>query len=304
MSLKKQKKIKKDTFPGFSNFENSTICCCIPSVYFPSNDKHFLGHWEYDPEIPIFVILLIVSSYLISICFSIDSFLVFIAFTFCFLLFLISYLKTIIEGPGYFPFYWPNYFYAPDSTYSGIASTPEQIKYAQSIKRTGRVIFSKKGGRVVLRPDHFCGWTSSWIGKRNHKFFILFTFYGTIYILYFLVLSVYQVTIEFSYDSPTVPGIILIIYLIIGVLFFFFIISFLCTNIFGLVSNTTNWESWNNVPSTRFYQGCLLNVEDVCGSSSQWFCWLFPVSPWKNIPIQLLYQEFPSYKDTDETITV
>lgn len=41
--------------------------------------------------------------------------------------------------------------------------------------------FSKSSGRFVIRADHICGWIANWVGKRNHKQFILMLLYGSLF---------------------------------------------------------------------------------------------------------------------------
>jgi hypothetical protein len=179
-------------FPGYTTWERTRICFCASGIPTLPNNTEFLGHWEISLGMPLFVYSLILTSYLLAMLCLVpyfDHFWWFFAifFSVIFAVFSFCYAKVIIDGPGYFPFYWPlpgpqnlsdsemaSLFRGSELSPSGIVSTQEQHLWVKPRKKPNRCIFSTAARRIVIRPDHFCGWTSTWIERRNHKFFILF----------------------------------------------------------------------------------------------------------------------------------
>jgi hypothetical protein len=225
-------------------------------------------------------------------------------------LFLISYVRIITDGPGYFPFYWPlssrqtagGALLGDDSSPSGIMSTDAQKNWADSRPRPNRCILSRVGRRIVIRPDHFCAWTRSWIGKRNHKFFVLFNSWGSLYILLFMAVTVAAVASAINDEFPLVL-ITYIVYLLAGLLFLVMTCMFVASHCQGMCRNQTSWEIWNAIDPGRFDQGCVKNTEDVCGDKKGCCCWCCPVSPWKGIAAAQIVAEYRDYGKTPQTDT-
>jgi hypothetical protein len=99
------------------------------------------------------------------------------------LLFYVTYIHAVCRDPGYLPFNWaadgPTK-YGWRELMSGTAVSDAQILFAVSTTRPPGTSFSKSYGRYVIRADHICGWISNWVGKRNHKHFLLMMAWGTI----------------------------------------------------------------------------------------------------------------------------
>ena len=293
-------------FPGYSTFEEREHCGC-KMTYFPEIDTYFWGEWEFQPCMPSFVIFLIVSSYLICVTIAIPKFgyewiISIPIFTFLCIIFLISYIQIIKVGPGYFPFYWgvKNILKTKENgaendngmsdyllnktacPYDGIMTNPEQYKWGHKLKKPTRSILARSAKRIVLRPDHLCGWTTVWIGKRNHKLFMLFNFYGILYLTFFCVYTIRAVVKDFDNLENLAEIIVLAIYGLFSLSFALLTTSFTCTSLCGFCHNITSWEDWNNTKVSIYDRGsCIKNMEDVCGPSTNMCNWLKPYSPFE-----------------------
>jgi hypothetical protein len=299
-------------FPGYTDWEYTHFCCTNRAVLTRPTNVIFLGHWEISLFMPIIVCALISSSYLVAMLLIFPSHRwgipASVILSVLFFLFLSSYARTIIDGPGYFPFYYPlrhsddsvngdssSLLHEDNLSPSGIASTPEQIEWVAIRPKPNRCIFSKIARRIVIRPDHFCGWTTSWIGKRNHKFFLLFNFWGFFYIGVFAFCDL--LAIIATVNKPSGILVLLMIYGFAGLMFGSMTASFICSHGEGLFKNVTSWEIWNRIPSNRFDRGCLKNIEDVFGSRKIWYCYLCPISPWTIETNEDLIEEYPPYRE-------
>jgi len=62
-----------------------------------------------------------------------------------------------------------------------IYSNVEKYSYCTTCRliRPPRAHHCKVYGRCVDRMDHWCPWVANTVGRRNHKFFILFTLYAS-----------------------------------------------------------------------------------------------------------------------------
>jgi hypothetical protein len=162
---------------------------------------------------------------------------------------------------------------------SGIAATDEQRAYAKEQRFPVRTKFFKSARRVVIRPDHLCAWLASFVGKRNHKLFFLFNFWGIVYIIGHFMLSL--VTIAQTFWGATMwLNFIRIIYLILGGSFLWLTGSFFFQNVRQIHQNRTQFEIMAEVPANRFrVNPWWKNWEEVFGSVKQWYLWLVPIQP-------------------------
>jgi hypothetical protein len=209
-------------------------------------------------------------------------------------LYVLSYVRVITDGPGFFPFYHPmehaprdgrgRWLLAPgdDHSPSGVISSPEQKAWAKARARPHRCILSTVGRRIVIRPDHFCGWTESWIGKRNYKFFLLFNVWGTLYNALFLAVDVMAMVDAFEEHGLSLLTMGQFVYAILALVFLIMQCMFVESHGRGMINGRTQWEIWNGIDPRRYDQGCRQNTEDVCGNGSCW-CWWCPVSPWRGM---------------------
>jgi hypothetical protein len=186
---------------------------------------------------------------------------------------------------------------ANGESFSGILSNQEQMEWMHTRPQPNRCIFSTLARRFVIRPDHFCGWTASWIGKRNHKFFWLFNFWGSIYITVFTIYDALEIASSIQDDSISFCFIVYATYAVLGLFFGLMTISFTFGHGFGILINQTSWEEWNQIVRKRFSKGVIDNVEDVCGSRRGFWCWLCPFSPWRDKSNEELIEDYRTYRD-------
>ena len=325
-------------FPGFSEYEERTHCFC-KMTYYPKIKKYFWGEWEFQPFMPGFVLFLIISSYIVGIIFCFpyfrfESIILIPVITFLFLMFLISYIQIIRIGPGYFPFYWgaKQYLKAqnpgdvtgtlltqdqviPGDDHSdlllgdngiicpkdGLMTSSEQYTWAHQLKRPERAVLARSARRIVLRPDHLCDWTTVWIGKRNHKLFMLFNFYGFIYLTIYCIYMSRRV-LKIFWDFSHIGTILVItIYCVLSFAFAILTISFVCSTVYDLRHNQTSWESWNNIQIPAYDRGSLMNnLEDVCGPSTHIIDWFKPISPFSSLSNEELANQYSLQKQKYE----
>ena len=170
-------------------------CCCGPLVKIEGkrNTHYFLRHWEFNPTMPIAVCIL--TFYPLCCHFALVcprshiALAVVSSVVICFfgVMFMWSYFAAVCMDPGYLPFNWietQRFWYSWQDQLTGLAATEEQVLWARERRnRPPGCSFSTSAGRYVIRADHICGWISNWVGKRNHKQFMLMNFWGTLYAL-------------------------------------------------------------------------------------------------------------------------
>ena len=175
---------------------------------------------------------------------------------------------------------------------SGIITNNSQSTWASGRTRPNRCILSKAARRIVIRPDHFCCWIGSWIGKRNHKFFLLFNFWGFCFIFYFMVMNILELIHEFSKDTPSLLVMIYLIYFFFGICFLSLTGSFVVSHLCGVFNNQTQWEEWRKYSTSKYSEGCIKNIEDVFGPIKYWYLYLLPISPWKEYTNEELIKDY------------
>ena len=161
-------------FPGLSQWERRTYCCIKDVVYLPVPKHYYCGQWQVSLPFPIIVNLIILSSYVICLTLILPYFsrpvsiFYIIVMSVHYFLFSYSYARIIIDGPGYYPFYWPDKLETGDSTNEtldeislipgdescddfppgGIATTVDQLQWLANRPRPNRSIFSRSGARA------------------------------------------------------------------------------------------------------------------------------------------------------------
>lgn len=185
-----------------------------------------------------------------------------------------------------------------DDSPSGIITNQDQLIWAKSKQRPPRSVISKEAGRIIIRPDHFCGVTLSWIGKRNQKFFLLFNLYATLYIsvLFFYALrlcyeQIHNIGWCWRFDFLFSLVIIVVGFQFGGLSFCFALVSF-----YHSLQGTTILEE-NMKIGNKFNKGVKKNLEDICGPCWNLPCWLCPSDPWKGKTNDELVKDYVSYYD-------
>jgi hypothetical protein len=189
-------------------------------------------------------------------------------------LFYISYLHAVCRDPGYLPFNWT----APDPTkYSwrdlmpGTAVSQAQIEYAVSRARPPGTSFSKSYGRYIIRADHICGWVSNWVGKRNHKQFLLMIIWG-------IITAVSLFLWRFAPREPvgginTLLGGLDIVAAVLEALFGLLLIASLSGFLSEAMSGKTRVQQHKGGQFRRISKTEAL--EEICGTGSI-CCWICP----------------------------
>jgi hypothetical protein len=266
---------------GGSWTEVNSCCCCGPLVRLTDTRgrrRYFLRHWECEPPI------LIMSSVLTAFClgtyficvvpeqstgvavFS-SLFILFFAS-----LFLYTYFAAACMDPGFLPFTWVHtqrFWYSWQEQLDGLAVTEAQFAFARSHRAPG-CSFSASSGRFVIRADHICGWIGNWVGKRNHKQFILFNFYG-----FWLGISI----CAFTFVQPPLfdlPRAVLIVELIaagIGGVMGLSMLAMFGQLLADLAQNRTKIQRMRNVGGGGEYS-CEESMREVCGEDGigWWIC--------------------------------
>ena len=298
-------------FPGFTQYHESNCFCCKKYTF--GKGFFFLGHWEFKPLFPMLVSLIILTTYLFGLClinpiFSTTAEIICdFLLTVLVIIYLFCYFMIIVEGPGYFPFYYsgiknnkiknvPEYIPRfSDSPYGVIVNT-DQYLFAQVNDKPNRSILAKSARRIIIRPDHLCQWTSSWIGKKNMKMFIQFNFYGAIYCLVYLILCITSlVTLISKVEVNYVKFGWIIPFLLLSFSFLLWQLNNTIYSIKMMIDGRTSWEKWNKIDQNKFNKGRKKNIEDVFGSNPSICSYLCPTPPFKNISEEELVSDYNNY---------
>ncbi|KAH0785825.1 DHHC zinc finger domain containing protein [Histomonas meleagridis] len=196
-----------------------------------------------------------------------------ITILFCFIMFFWAYFGASCSDPGFLPYDWiqtQKYTYSWEEQLSGLAITKEQVDYACN-NRPKFASFSRSSGRFVIRADHICGWINNWVGKRNHKQFMLMALWGGLYCIVLLAWHVYG-TVKFHEFKSGI--------FILNILSFAFEFAFgtlliwvFIQNLIDLKSNTTKIQKWKHERGQQ-YSFCQ-SMREVCGKDC-FFMWLVP----------------------------
>ncbi|OHT00020.1 DHHC zinc finger domain containing protein [Tritrichomonas foetus] len=284
----------------------------------------FLGSWIVKPLVPILSSLIAIFGVPLATAVFFRKFscwkLLFVIDTILMIFFLVSFFRTSIDGPGYYPFYWAlgdnpiitnNEFYESgeesvlfkskfDPPPAGIISNDLQLTWARTQKRPARSIVAKSARRIVIRPDHYCKYSETWIGKRNFKFFILFNLYGSLFVGLITLVGVFVIYGDFKSGNWGLFNFTFLFHVAGEITAFEFTglcFSFFVASIMSVCRGTTDWERTNKLPVIKFSKGSLkANIEDVMGPMSKFYLYLSPFySPWSNIPNDDLIAGYNNY---------
>jgi hypothetical protein len=185
----------------------------------------------------------------------------------------------IYKGPGYVPYNWgkvqrPRCTWADEMT--NMVVYQEQSQIARESVRPPRSSFTITARRFVLRADHFCIWARSWIGLKNHRYFLLLTFYAFFYMLSYLgfravwVLHIVRLRKwEWIYLIGAVATALITIPGLIGLFHF-------CRGSRNAIRNATTVEVYKKQIMPELDHGCIANCEEICGPRWLMPCWIFP----------------------------
>lgn len=191
----------------------------------------------------------------------------------------VSYFALIYLGPGYLPYTWSatrQEHYTWDQAMTDLVVFSEQEKEARLAPRPPRSSYSRDARRIVLRADHFCVWAQTWVGIKNHRYFLLMTFYIVVYMLVFLSLQavwlaeiVGKRTFEWIFVADGVAA--LAVFLVGCYAGFYF-----CSGMANAVNNVTMVEKYKGRDLGKYDRGWIQNMEEICGPRRLALCWAVP----------------------------
>jgi hypothetical protein len=266
-------------------------CCLFHCAYFPVGEFWLCGHWIVHLMRPLFVSILgfgLTAVALYDIYFhpfglnlrtvSLVSLLIFSFVNMAF-----SFWALIVVGPGYLPFNFPKFGLRSDQqTWQQQLATfvtyREQGEYARSAPgRPVRAPFSMIARRFVIRGDHFCVWTESWIGIKNHRYFMTMLLWVIVFAAAWFALH-----IPWAYHFLPFHWVsVLTIALGVGLLAVVCIAGgFLVRAMRHLSRNWTLVEFWKQSGSSvseTYDRGCFENWAEVCGKKACCCFWPCPL---------------------------
>jgi hypothetical protein len=144
--------------------------------------------------------------------------------------------------------------------------------------RPERAHYCKELEADVIRMDHFCPWTGNCIGFRNHKFFLLLSYYGLATAAFGLASSLWVANAFagslFSHNET----VCFIIFEVFAVISFISLAALLCAHFPLAAENRTSIESaYSNTDNPYDHGSCCENLEDIVGVFG--WDWFFPVRP-------------------------
>lgn len=294
-------------FPGPSKYEKVCSLCGLEISYVPSTREYYVNHWRVEFGYPLGVLFIIHSSYVVLLLCHLPRVdyigtKLLAAMMITNAMFSISYITAILVGPGYLPYFYPHNL-GVTGYLSGLATTPAHEEFAKVQKPPRRCKFFRSARRVVIRPDHLCAWLASFVGKRNHKLFFLFNFWGVIYISMFTYCSLRSLATlitELDTFGDLVNYAIIVSYTILGASFLFLTGNFLQQNIRHISRNQTQFEIMKHFPKDTFsLSPWYRNWEEVFGPLSHILLWFIPVPAfWGVDDITLAASTIPVFKGT------
>lgn len=214
-----------------------------------------------------------------------------LAFDVLWLLAVWSYLRCALTEPGVVPAEWRE-------SYQGYVAEGENMRGWQASKATScrkcqesrpeRAHHCSTCGKCVLRFDHHCPWIGNCVGFRNHKFFLLLGFYGTLTCGLFcwsLFPYIFALLAEFCGEqgpATMLPHPALLdsagstVALLVPSIFLLLLVSLFCSHVCLLAQNMTTVEV-HYEGSNPYDVGYRKNAEQLLGAISLW--WLVPVHP-------------------------
>lgn len=262
-------------------------------AYFPDAQFWVLGHWIVALWRPIGVILCFIYMTIIGYMNIHDSssephgFIIafYILLGICALCVIYSYFAVAIVGPGYLPYNYSVVHHNLDKMtwekwMESFVVFTEQVEFARHSERPPRSSFAISARRFILRADHFCFWTESWIGIKNHRYFFNMILWSVAYCVIYAVSQLYYMKTFLNPFHWT--HILTLIAWAICVVMFMFSFFHSIIHLSLLVKNRTQLEKWKKIKSTRFDKGNVCdNCAEICGPKKFIPCWLIPCIPLK-----------------------
>jgi hypothetical protein len=260
--------------------------CCFRVAYFPVGRFTVCGHWRVQLLRPALSALLICAVHCVFVLDTVrlrpyprGALVAAHAAVGAQLLALaLSYALLIARGPGYAPATWGR---TRARSFSWAHAMASMVQYAHqaaaaraSAERPPRSSFGASACRFVLRADHYCPWAQTWVGVRNHRFFMLTCLWCALYALASLAARYpFYAGVAAGFRLADLPGlgsVLVLLYLAaLGAYHF----AFAARN---LARNRTAIELWNGRATAAYDKGCVANYEEVCGARRWMCCWPFP----------------------------
>lgn len=276
--------------PTTWHVKHSCLCCGpFVEVSIPNSrrKRYFLRGWEFHPQMPTLIVSFILYT---TITYYLCVFphqsqiaqIVHPIFLSILLVFSVwSYFACVCMDPGYLPFNWiqtKRTKYTWEEQLSGLAVTDGQFNFAMlKENRPPKCSFSHSAGRFVIRGDHICGWAANWIGKRNHKQFILMNLYSG---LFALTLAMGPLFVEKFFKLHLKFLIPVIISLLIEIPYALYVFFALATTLVDFAKDRTKLHRMKENKNTQLNEvrkkSFLQSLQEVCGNGSYW-CWMIPI---------------------------
>lgn len=290
VETKQESRFANPETPDPSEWKEKCRCCYFRVAYFPKIDRYFLNEWEIHVHLPLLVLVLYSLSFAFAIYLTTEleskptRITYYVLFPVFYLFFLVSYLMIILVPPGYLPYYWyenQKEYYTFEEQMDGIITCDNQHIYADLLPRPERGALSKQARRYVLKADHFCDWAQAWVGCYNYRYFILFLFWGTIFILLYISLFAVEV-IRIGHDgwNSSAAQICFFVMMLPAIGFLWFISQMLCNHCSQMFKNETTLEIMKRLgkKEKNIYDiGCFNNTSQALGPKKCCICWFFPV---------------------------
>eukprot|EP00927_Polykrikos_kofoidii_P079838 TRINITY_DN76675_c0_g1_i1.p1 TRINITY_DN76675_c0_g1~~TRINITY_DN76675_c0_g1_i1.p1 ORF type:complete len:304 (-),score=34.81 TRINITY_DN76675_c0_g1_i1:46-957(-) len=199
-----------------------------------------------------------------------------------------SFLRCSLTEPGFVPEDWHLF-----SSKAAVArscrgwqpGSPTSCRHCNE-NRPERAHHCKICGRCVLRMDHHCPWIGNCVGFRNHKYFILMTFYGALSCIIFVSIAASQLRtvietalrLVSSRDAlfTTNDNILLSVGGLIATAFGISLSMLFFAHLWLLAKNLTSVEvSYDG--SNPYNLGAKRNVQEMLGAPN--IAWLLPLLP-------------------------
>mmetsp|Transcript_4174 Transcript_4174/g.10031 ORF Transcript_4174/g.10031 Transcript_4174/m.10031 type:complete len:310 (+) Transcript_4174:52-981(+) len=217
-----------------------------------------------------------------------------------------SYARSALSDPGLIPDDWLKYMHELENLTTdgsaqernGWSSRGASLCSHCNQKRPQRAHHCSICGRCVMRMDHHCPWIGNCVGFKNHKYFILMTFYGMLACAMFVLTAMPQLK-GLLFGTPRIRGALALelrgrsmMYFSLGAV----LAASFCLAL-GALFLSHCWLLFTNLTSIEvgffgrnpYSIGWMENAQQVMGSLD--LSWVLPVPPAKPVSDGL---SFPS----------